>query len=113
MSSFSILFRQLGLIAISAIGLGISFVNDDLFLLPWICFIPFLFALKDVTVKRAYCLGLIFGGIFFVIASFWIVGFLLKMSDITVAYAISLASVYWIYCAQQFALLAAAIVWFS
>lgn len=96
---------------LAALALGASFTYENLFFLPWICFLPFLLSLQGVTIKRAYFLGLGFGCLFFVIASHWIVGFLQKMSNIGLGYAISLAGIYWIFCAQQFALLAAAVVW--
>ena len=105
--------RQFGLMTVSALALGASFFYEDLFFLPWFCFVPFLVALEGVSIKRAYCLGLAFGCLFFAVASYWIVGFLLKMSAISFGYAVLLASFYWIYCAQQFALLAALIIWLS
>jgi apolipoprotein N-acyltransferase len=107
------MLRQLVLITLAALGLASSFVCDDLFLLPWICFVPFLFALEGISLKRAYFLGLVLGCLFFTIASYWIVGFLKNISDINLGYAIFLASTYWIYCAQQHALLAVVLVWFA
>ena len=98
---------------LAAIALAASFAIDHLFLIPWICFVPFLLALDGVGLRRAYCLGFIFGCLFFSIASYWIVGFLKKISDISLGYAILLASIYWLYCTQLYALLAMMVVWAS
>ncbi|MET0355924.1 MAG: apolipoprotein N-acyltransferase [Cellvibrio sp.] len=106
-----LILRQLGWMSLGALALGASFVYEHLFLLPWICFVPFLLALNGVSIKRAYCLGLAFGCLFFIIASYWIVGSLQKMSEINRLQAIAVASIYWVYCAQQYALLASLVVW--
>jgi|GEM_PF-3850454 len=113
MSSKQSFLYQLGLITISALALGASFVYENLFFLAWICFVPFLMALRTANIKRAYCLGLIFGCVFFAIASYWITGFLKQISGMSLGYATLLTSVYWIYCAQQYALLAAVVTWFA
>lgn len=105
------ILRQLACMLLGALALGASFVNEHLYLLPWFCLVPFLFAIKDVSIKRAYCLGLIFGCLFFVIASYWILGSLQKMSDINAIQAVVVASIYWLYCAQQYAILASLVVW--
>jgi apolipoprotein N-acyltransferase len=113
LSKQQLLLSQLALMSLSALTLSASFIYEDLFFLPWVCFVPFLMALEGVSIKRAYCLGLVFGCVFFAIASYWVVGFLKQISSISFSYAALLASSYWVYCAQQFALLAAVIVWFS
>ena len=105
------ILHQFGLMIVAALLLSSSFVFEDLFFLPWICFVPFLIALQGVSIKRAYCLGLVFGCVFFAVASHWVAGFLKQMSGMPIGYAILLASIYWIYCAQQFALVAVIVTW--
>jgi apolipoprotein N-acyltransferase len=102
--------RQIGLILLASLGLAGSVINENLFLLTWVVLVPFLFALEGVSLKRAYCLGAVFGFLFFAISSFWVIEFLRRMSDLRLTYCVLLAGVYWFYCAQLFSLLACLIV---
>lgn len=107
------ILRQIGLMLLAALSLGASVINENLFLVTWVGLVPFLFSLEGVSIKRAYCLGAVFGCLFFAIGSYWIVGFLQQMSGLKLAYCILLASVYWFYCAQLFAVLACLVVLFA
>lgn len=105
--------RRIGLMLLAALSLGASVVNENLFLLAWVGLVPFLFSLEGVSIKRAYCLGAVFGFLYFAIGSFWIIEFFWQMSELKLAYCVLLASVYWIYCAQLFAVLACLITLFA
>ncbi|MES2673826.1 MAG: apolipoprotein N-acyltransferase [Pseudomonadota bacterium] len=104
------ILRQIILILLSALSLAASVINENLFLLTWVGLVPFLFSLEGVSFKRAYGLGAVLGYLFFAISSFWIIEFLQKSSELKLAYCVLLASIYWFYCAQLFALLACLIV---
>ena len=51
----------------------LSFLSFDLFPLTWVCFVPVLYAIRDVTPRRALLLGWIFGFVTNAGGFYWVV----------------------------------------
>jgi apolipoprotein N-acyltransferase len=64
--------RTLFLIALSGILLSLSFSTFKLSFLAWIGFIPFFFAIKDMSAKQVFLFSCICGFLFFVLSMSWL-----------------------------------------
>ena len=79
----------------------------NLYLLGWISFVPFLLGLQRCrTAWQAYGYGLLTGFFTFALGTFWMAEFIRIYKAYSFVHSVSLASIYWFYCAQQFALIA-------
>jgi len=80
----------------------------QLYLLGWITFVPFLLGLQRCrSVWQAYGFGLLTGFFTFCLGTFWMTEFIQLYKGYSFVHSVSLASLYWFYCAQQFAIIAA------
>jgi apolipoprotein N-acyltransferase len=80
----------------------------QLYLLGWITFVPFLLGLQRCrSVWHAYGFGLLTGFFTFCLGTFWMTEFIQIYKNYSFIHSVSLASLYWFYCAQQFAIIAA------
>lgn len=79
-----------------------------LYLLGWITFVPFLLGLQKCrSVLQAYGFGLFTGFLAFSFCHYWMAEFIRIFKDYSFVHSVSLASLYWFYSAQQFAIIAA------
>ncbi len=104
---------QLLLACLSGVLLPIAFLDHQQYWLTWLALVPLLFALENTSVGRAYVLGLLMGGVTFVLGMYWILDFIRISKGLGGAIAWGLAAVYWFYCAQLFAIFCAVFRWVS
>lgn len=77
------------------------------YLLGWIAFVPFLLGLQQCrSAWQAYGFGLLTGFLAFSLSTYWTAEFIRLFRAYSFAHSISLASLYWFYCAQMFAIIA-------
>jgi apolipoprotein N-acyltransferase len=60
-------------IILSSALLALSFSSFNLSYLAWVALIPLFFALKDVSLKQAFILSYICGGLFFLLSMYWLI----------------------------------------
>ena len=86
---------------------AITGLFPQVYLLGWITFVPFLLGLQRCrSVRQAYGFGLLTGFFTFSLGTYWMAEFIRMYKDYSFVLSVSLASLYWFYCAQQFALIA-------
>lgn len=98
---------------VSGILLAGSFLYPQLYLLAWLGLVPLLVAIDKVSLRQAYCLGMIHGIFLFTIGSYWVAHFLVLAKALNPWQAWFFAFGYWLFCAQMTALLAASVRWFQ
>jgi len=91
--------------------LSLSFLDNDLFYLTWLAFIPLLWSVENASVTQNYLIGLVAGLVSYVNGMYWIVDFIVISKGYSVSKSILLAAVYWLYCAHLIAFLLALFAW--
>lgn len=87
-------------------GLGVLF--PGLYLLGWLTFVPFLLGLERCrNGRQAYAFGVLTGFVAFSFATSWMTEFIHLFKGYSFVHSVSLASLYWLYCAQVFGIIAA------
>lgn len=99
------------LTAAAAGALVLTFHVPTLYFLPWFALVPFLYALRGCSLIAAYAMGLLFGMVLFIGILYWVVPFLQLANELSNWMALLLGFLYWLYCAQSFALLAVGLRW--
>lgn len=97
--------------AVAALGCASLSAASALFpkfyLLGWIAFVPFLLGLQRChSAKQAYGFGLFTGLLAFGLSNYWMAEFIRLFKGYSLVHSISLASLYWLYCAQIFGIIA-------
>jgi apolipoprotein N-acyltransferase len=95
----------------AAVGCGALFALPTLFpqlyLLGWLTFVPFLLGLEHCrSARHAYGFGVLTGFFAFGLSTYWMAEFVHLFKDYSYATSASLASLYWLYCAQSFGIVA-------
>jgi apolipoprotein N-acyltransferase len=95
----------------AAAGCGALFalptVFPQLYLLGWFTFVPFLLGLERCrSAKHAYGFGVLIGFLAFGFSTYWMAEFVHLFKDYSYTRSASLASLYWLYCAQSFGIVA-------
>lgn len=91
----------------SAFLSAISALFPDFYALGWIAFVPFLLGLQQCrSTWQAYGFGLLTGFLTFSLSTYWMAEFVGIFKGYSFAHSVSLASLYWFYCAQMFAVIA-------
>lgn len=86
---------------------GIPAMFPQFYLLAWVSFVPFLLGLQQCrTAWQAYGFGLLTGFFAYAIATYWMTEFIQLFKAYSYLHSISLASLYWVYCAQIYAIVA-------
>lgn len=86
---------------------AVSALFPKFYLLGWITFVPFLLGLQRCrSVWQAYGFGLLTGFAASSLCHYWMAEFIRIFKAYSVVHSASLASLYWVYCAQQFAIIA-------
>jgi apolipoprotein N-acyltransferase len=86
---------------------AISALFPTFYLLGWIAFVPFLLGLQQCrSARQAYGFGLLTGFLTFSLSTYWMAEFIQLFKAYSFAHSLSLASLYWFYCAQMFAIIA-------
>jgi apolipoprotein N-acyltransferase len=77
------------------------------YLLSWIAFVPFLLGLQRCrNARQAYGFGLLTGFVAFTLCTYWMAEFVRIFKGYSFVLSAGLASLYWLYCAQSFAIIA-------
>jgi apolipoprotein N-acyltransferase len=97
--------------AFAAITCGTLFaipaMFPELYLVAWIAFVPFLLGLQHCRgVRHAYVFGLLAGFVGFGLCTYWMAEFVRLFKGYSVGHSVVLASLYWLYCGQTFAVIA-------
>lgn len=103
-------WRTLSAVSSGAV-LALAYLNSSWFSLCWFAFVPLLFAIDKQSIAASYCYGFIAGLAFYMSAAHWIIEFLMLFKGYDQTSSFSMAIVFWIYCAQLPALLAASFTW--
>lgn len=78
-----------------------------LYLLGWLTFVPFLLGLERCrNARQAYGFGVLSGFVAFAVATSWMAEFIHIFKEYSYVHSASLASLYWLYCAQMFGIIA-------
>jgi apolipoprotein N-acyltransferase len=106
MRSSSLSFSLLVLLsALSGVLLSIPFLSPQHYALAWVGFIPLLIAIESVGILKSYFLGAIAGLAFSISTSYWMIDFLMLSKGYGIIVSTLFASIFWLYCAQLFALI--------
>ncbi|RFA24730.1 apolipoprotein N-acyltransferase [Alkalilimnicola ehrlichii] len=97
---------RLGLAASSGVLLALAALYPPWFALAWFAFVPLLIALRGLTAKAAYGIGLVAGLALFALSTHWMMDFLNLLKGYGPLHAAALAALYWFYCAQLVAIVA-------
>jgi len=101
-----VLWRTFTAISCGAL-LGISALYPSLYLLGWVGFVPFLLGLQSCrSAWQAYGFGLLAGFVAFALSTYWMAEFARLLREYSFIHSVCLASIYWLYCAQLFAIIA-------
>jgi len=98
--------QRILLAALSGGLLSTGFLNHDIYFVTWVAFIPFLFALKNTSLRASYLLGLSTGVITFASGEYWLVNFMMQSKGYGFTASVVWASIYWLYSAHLFAFIA-------
>jgi apolipoprotein N-acyltransferase len=96
---------------LSGVLISIPFLSPDHYGLAWVGFIPLLIAIEGASLLRSYYLGAITGFVFSVSAGYWAINFLMLSKGYSVLISAVIASLFWVYCAQLFALITLGFCW--
>jgi apolipoprotein N-acyltransferase len=96
----STLINKILLSAISGFALSLVFLAHEYFIIAWVAFIPLLWAMRGASYKQVYFLSLLAGFTAFALAKYWIIDFILLSKGGTDLVSLTLALLYWIYCAH-------------
>jgi apolipoprotein N-acyltransferase len=78
-----------------------------LYLLGWIAFVPFLLGLQRCrSARQAYGFGVLAGFVAFGLCTYWMAEFIQIFKDYSFVVSVGLASFYWFYYGQTFAIIA-------
>jgi apolipoprotein N-acyltransferase len=106
MRSSSLSFSLLVLLsALSGVLLSIPFLSPQHYAIAWVGFIPLLIAIESAGILKSYYLGAIAGLTFTVSVSYWMIDFLMLSKGYGIIVSTLFASIFWLYCAQLFALI--------
>lgn len=72
-------------------------LNNDLYWVGWVAWLPLLFALRDVGPRAALFLGWFAGAVCFAGGSYWLAAFIVNLKQINPLLSILLASLFWCY----------------
>ena len=90
-----------------AVLLAVSALFPTFYALAWIAFVPFLLGLRQChSAQQAYGFGLLTGFLTFSLSTYWMAEFIHIFKAYSYLHSASLASLYWFYCAQMFAIIA-------
>lgn len=83
-------------------GLGgcmlcVPWLNNDLFWVGWVAWLPLLIALRDTGPQAALLLGWFAGVLCFAGGSYWLAGFMVNLKQINPALSLLLAALFWCY----------------
>jgi len=94
--------------ALSSASLSaISALFPEFYALGWIAFVPFLLGLQQCrSAWQAYGFGLLAGFLTFCLSTYWVAEFVGIFKGYSFVHSVCLASLYWFYCAQMFAVIA-------
>jgi apolipoprotein N-acyltransferase len=95
----------------AALSCGALFAIPAMFpkfyLLGWTTFVPFLLGLQRCrSARQAYGFGLLTGFFAFSLSTYWMAEFIGLFKAYSFIHSVGLASLYWFYCAQMFAIIA-------
>jgi apolipoprotein N-acyltransferase len=105
------LFKTLCLITLFSGLISIAFLDSNYFYFAWFAFVPLLFAIDKVNLKKTYLIGLIAGLLAYFSGTYWILDFIAIAKQNNQSSNIGIAFIYWLYCAHQFILMLLLLNW--
>jgi len=99
--------------ALSGFLLAQSYINPDLYWTTWLCYVPFLFAIRGASLRQTYGLGLVLGLVCYALMTYWIVNFAVLFKGYAPHSAFVISVLFWFYCAQLSACLGLVFQWLS
>ncbi len=86
---------------------ALSALFPAFFVLGWVAFVPFLLGLRRCqSAWQAYGFGLLTGFLLHSLSTYWMAEFIRLFKAYSIVHSVSLASMYWFYCAQMLAIIA-------
>jgi len=86
---------------------AVSALFPKFYAVAWITFVPFLLGLQQCrSARHAYAFGVLAGFVAFSLSMYWMAEFVQLFKGYSTLHSAALASLYWIYCAQIFAVIA-------
>jgi apolipoprotein N-acyltransferase len=86
---------------------AIPMLFPNFYLLGWITFVPFLLGLQRCrSAWQAYAFGVLTGFLTCSLSAYWMADFIRIFKGYSFLHSVGLASLYWLYCAQIFAIIA-------
>jgi apolipoprotein N-acyltransferase len=80
--------QNLALCVLAGVLYFLSFLSFDLFPLTWICFVPVLYAIRDVSPRRALLLGWLFGFVTNAGGFYWVVHLISEFGGIAIPFSV-------------------------
>ncbi|MFN3581540.1 MAG: apolipoprotein N-acyltransferase [Pseudomonas sp.] len=93
--------------------LGIPWFDQGLYWTAWIGSVPLLLALHQTRLSSAFLLGWLSGTLYFAIASYWIIDFIINLRDLSWSSALVLGLAFWCYAGLSVGLSALLFRWVS
>jgi apolipoprotein N-acyltransferase len=106
------LLQPLLLVSLFSGLLSLAYLNDGLFYLAWLAFVPLLFAIDKATLLKTYLLGSFAGLSLFISGTYWVADFVNIAKDNNDSSNLWIAFAYWLYCSQLIALMLLFFNWF-
>lgn len=97
LSSRGQLLLRLIFAALGGFMLCIPWLNNQLFWVGWIAWLPLLAALRDTDPRTGFWLGWIAGTVCFAGGSYWLAEFMVNLKQISPALSLLLAGLFWCY----------------
>ena len=85
--------------------ISIPFLSHAHFYVAWFAFVPLLFATQNISFFKTFCFAIMGGTIAFATGKYWIIDFIFISKGYADLTSLSLAFLYWFYCAQIFGII--------
>ena len=82
---------------VAGVLLGAPWFDQSLYWTAWFGAVPLLFALRGTTLRAAWLLGWLTGAVYFAIATYWIIDFVINLRGFSLPVAVLLGVVFWCY----------------
>lgn len=101
------------LAVVAGVLLGAPWVDQSLYALSWFGAVPLLFALRGTGLRTAWLLGWLAGAVYFAMATYWIIDFVINLRGFSWPVAGLLGVVFWCYAGLSIGLSCLLFRWIS
>ncbi len=101
------------LAVVAGVLLGAPWFDQGLYWTAWLGAVPLLFALREVRLRAALLLGWLAGTVYFAIATYWIIDFVINLRDFSWSVALLLGILFWCYAGLSIGLSCLLFRWVS